>query len=315
VTQSTQVHDLLVIGGGINGAGVAADAAGRGLDVVLCEQADLAQATSSASTKMIHGGLRYLENYEFALVHKALKERELLSDVAQHIIQPIPIVIPHLLHLRPTWMVRMGLFLYDHLARRRRFKGSRHVRFDLDGPLRPELVHGYEYWDAQVDDSLLVILNAVQAREKGARVLTRTECIALEALDTHWRIQLKSHLTGQMSELKAKAVVNASGPWVGSLAGQLTGKVAKHKVRLVKGSHIVIPRFYEYENAFLMQHADGRVIFVIPYQGRFTLIGTTEEEIDDSLEGVEISEQEIDYLINVTNKYFKRALSRTRSPA
>ncbi|MEX0964854.1 MAG: glycerol-3-phosphate dehydrogenase [Pseudohongiellaceae bacterium] len=302
------MHDLLIIGGGINGAGIAADAAGRGLDVVLCEKSDLASATSSWSTKLIHGGLRYLEYYEFGLVRKSLKEREVLAAAAGHIIKPLAFHIPQLPHSRNSWMIRAGLFLYDNLARRKRFASSRAIKIGPDGPLNSAITRGFEYWDGQVDDSRLVVLNALQAKRKGAQIFTRTECMAMRAVGDGWRVDLLDHVSGSHREIECRAIVNATGPWVASLSEQLSQHKADHEIRLVKGSHIVVPRMHPGAQAFMLQHHDGRVIFVIPWLEDYTLIGTTEQEYQGSLDEVEISKEEISYLLSIVNLYFKRAI-------
>lgn len=302
------MHDLLIIGGGINGAGIAADAAGRGLDVVLCEKDDLASATSSWSTKLIHGGLRYLEFYEFGLVRKSLQEREVLTAAASHIIKPLAFHIPQLPHSRSSLLIRAGLFLYDNLARRKRFGGSRFIKIDAEGPLNPAITRGFEYWDAQVDDSRLVVLNALQAKQHGAQILTRTECTGMRALDKGWRVTLHDHASNTDSEVECKAIVNATGPWVAALSEKLSNDEAEHEIRLVKGSHIVVPRMYSGSQAFMLQHHDGRVIFVIPWLQDYTLIGTTEAEHTGSLEHVEISKEETSYLLSIVNLYFKKSI-------
>jgi len=302
------MHDLVIVGGGINGAGIAADAAGRGLDVVLCEKGDLASATSSWSTKLIHGGLRYLEHYEFGLVRKSLQERELLTAAAAHIIKPLAFQIPQLPHSRSSLMIRAGLFLYDNLARRRRFSSSRAIKIDPDGPLNPGITHGFEYWDAQVDDSRLVVINALQAQRQGAQILTRTECTDMRATDEGWCVTLHDHRRNTDREIECRAIVNAAGPWVASLSAQLSKQKAEHDIRLVKGSHIVVPRMHTGSQAFMLQHHDGRVIFVIPWLQDYTLIGTTEQEHEGSLDRVEISKEEINYLLSIVNLYFKKSI-------
>jgi len=302
------MHDLLIIGGGINGAGIAADAAGRGLDVVLCEKDDLASATSSGSTKLIHGGLRYLEFYEFGLVRKSLQEREVLTAAAAHIIKPLAFHIPQLPHSRSSWLIRAGLFLYDNLARRKRFKGSRSIKIDPEGPLNSAITRGFEYWDAQVDDSRLVVLNALQAKQRGAQILTRTECTGMKSLDKGWRVTLHDHASNTGLEIDCKAIVNATGPWVAALSEQLSNAEAEHEIRLVKGSHIVVPRIHPGSQAFMLQHHDGRVIFVIPWLQDYTLIGTTEAEHRASLDHVEISKEETSYLLSIVNLYFKKSI-------
>ena len=302
------MHDLVIVGGGINGAGIAADAAGRGLDVVLCEKGDLASATSSWSTKLIHGGLRYLEHYEFGLVRKSLQERELLTAAAAHIIKPLAFHIPQLPHSRSSWMIRAGLFLYDNLARRRRFLSSKAIKIDPDGPLNSAITHGFEYWDAQVDDSRLVVINALQAQRKGAQILTRTECMDMRATDAGWCVTLHDHRRNTDREIECRAIVNAAGPWVASLSAQLSKQKAEHDIRLVKGSHIVVPRIHTGSQVFMLQHHDGRVIFVVPWLQDYTLIGTTEQEHEGSLDHVEISKEEINYLLSIVNLYFKKSI-------
>ena len=302
------MHDLLIIGGGINGAGIAADAAGRGLDVVLCEKADLASGTSSWSTKLIHGGLRYLEFYEFGLVRKSLQEREVLTAAAAHIIKPLAFHIPQLPHSRSSWFIRIGLFLYDYLAQRKRFEGSRSIKIDPEGPLNSVITRGFEYWDAQVDDSRLVVLNARQAKQRGAQILTRTECTSMRSLDNGWRVTLHDHASNTDTEIDCKAIVNATGPWVAALSEQLSKEEAEHEIRLVKGSHIVVPRMHSGSQAFMLQHHDGRVIFVIPWLQDYTLIGTTEAEHKGNLERVEISKEETSYLLSIVNLYFKKSI-------
>lgn len=303
-------YDLLVIGGGINGAGIARDAAGRGLRVLLCEKSDLAAATSSWSSKLIHGGLRYLETYEFGLVRKSLKEREVLSSAARHIIHPLPFQIPMLESSRSSLLVQAGLFLYDNLAKRERFRGSRTLKYGEHSPLNSSVKKGFEYWDAQVDDSRLVVLNAMSAAEKGADIRTRTECVGLNVDEGVWTGKLYDHTKQQEYQVTARVLVNASGPWVSELHNKLMPDSAPHDLRLVKGSHIVLPRLYKEENAFLLQHHDGRVVFVIPYLNEYSLIGTTEEEFNGNLDEVEISSSEIDYLISITNLYFKKNVHR-----
>ena len=302
------MHDLLIIGGGINGAGIAADAAGRGLDVVLCEKSDLASATSSGSSKLIHGGLRYLEFYEFGLVRKSLQEREVLTAAAAHIIKPLAFHIPQLPHSRSSWLIRIGLFLYDNLARRERFESSRSIKIDAEGPLNSAITRGFEYWDAQADDSRLVVLNALQAKQHGAQILTRTECTGMTSLDNGWRVILHDHASNTDTEIDCKAIVNAAGPWVAALSEQLSNEDAEHEIRLVKGSHIVVPRMHSGSQAFMLQDHDGRVIFVIPWLQDYTLIGTTEAEHKGSLERVEISKEEISYLLSIVNLYFKKSI-------
>lgn len=306
--RSDSNHDVLVIGGGINGAGIAADAAGRGLKVVLCEKSDLAGGTSAWSTKLIHGGLRYLEFYEFGLVRKALQEREVLTRAAKHIIQPMAFQIPQLPNSRHPLLIRLGLFLYDNLARRKQFKSSRSVKYDNKGVLSGSITQGFEYWDAQVDDSRLVVSNALQAKAKGACVLTQTECTDLRAEEGGWVATVVDTATMVKSEIRAKSIVNASGPWVSSLLKKLSPEKSVNELRLVKGSHIVVSKMYEGNTAYMLQHHDGRIVFVIPYQGKYSLIGTTEEAFTGNLDKPEISNDEINYLLAIVNQYFKKAI-------
>jgi D-erythritol 1-phosphate dehydrogenase len=297
--------DLLVIGGGINGAGIARDAAGRGLSVVLVEKDDLGHATSSASSKLIHGGLRYLELYEFRLVAEALAEREVLLRVAGHLTWPMRFVMPHVPELRPRWMIRTGLFLYDHLARRSVLPGSHAVRLDAppyDG-LKPQFRHGFEYSDCRVDDSRLVVANAMDARTLGAAVLVGTAFIGAGREGHGWRATL-----GDGREVIAKALINAAGPWVKQVLDEKIGQASREAVRLVWGSHIVVPRLYRGEHAFILQNDDRRVIFMIPYEDTFTLIGTTDVS-DPTLEGREPSEAEVDYLCRAVNRYLARPVA------
>ncbi|MFM1895478.1 MAG: glycerol-3-phosphate dehydrogenase [Pseudomonadota bacterium] len=305
-----QTFDLLVIGGGINGTGIAADAAGRGLSVALCEKDDLASATSSASTKLIHGGLRYLETYEFGLVRKALKESETLLHLAPHVIHPICFHLPYEKHHRPWLLIRLGLFLYNTLAYRPSYKTAGAVRFPADSPLDPSLRHGFRIYDGWVDDSRLVVLNALQAARKSARIMTRTECTALAAGADGWTATLLDHVSGEQHTVQARAVINATGPWVSDLVSRSTGQQPALAVRLVKGSHIVVPLMQPGNQAYLLQNEDRRVIFVIPYEQRFTLIGTTEEEFTGDPAAAAISNAEVDYLIGAVNKYFKKSIAR-----
>lgn len=301
--------DLLVVGGGVNGAGIAADAAGRGLSVVLCEMNDLASATSSNSSKLIHGGLRYLEYYEFRLVKEALAERETLLKNAPHIIWPLRFRLPHRPHLRPAWMIRAGLFLYDHLAKRVTLPASKGLRFNRAGPLMEDITKGFEYSDGWVDDARLVVLNAQQARQHGAEILTRQRCIKAQRRDGLWQVTLQCTNSGVQTEIHAKAVANAAGPWVSSLFGEALGTVAPKQVRLVKGSHIVVPKIHDEPEAYILQNEDGRIVFVIPYEQEFSLVGTTDVEYQGDPSQVAIDQQEIDYLLEVCNQHFKRQVS------
>ncbi|BFO02665.1 Aerobic glycerol-3-phosphate dehydrogenase [Pseudomonas putida] len=302
-------YDLAVIGGGINGVGIAADAAGRGLKVFLCEKDDLASHTSSASSKLIHGGLRYLEHYEFRLVREALAEREVLLAKAPHIVKPMRFVLPHRPHLRPAWMIRAGLFLYDHLGKRKRLGASRSLRFGAGNPLKPVITRGFEYADCAVDDARLVVLNAMAAREKGAHIHTHTRCLRAERVDGVWEVALQQ-ADGSQRTIRARALVNAAGPWVASFIKDDLKLDAPYGIRLIQGSHIIVPRLYEGEHAYILQNEDQRIVFAIPYLERFTLIGTTDREYSADPAKVAITEMETDYLLKIVNEHFNHQLSR-----
>jgi glycerol-3-phosphate dehydrogenase len=306
--EAQQRCDVLVVGGGINGAGIARELAGRGLQVLLCEQHDLASHTSSASTKLIHGGLRYLEYYEFGLVRKALAERERLLRSAPHIMRPLRFVMPHDPSMRPVWMIRAGLFLYDHLARREWLPPSRAVRLDrhaAGAPLQPRFRHGFVYSDGWVDDARLVVLNAVDAAARGAKVHTRCTCTRAERSATGWTATLQP-AGGAAFTVHARALVNAAGPWAAQFLAQQAGQPRARALRLVKGSHIVVPRLFEHDHAYLFQNPDRRIIFAIPYEGDFTLIGTTDVEHDGAIGEARISAAETDYLCAQASRYFRR---------
>ena len=305
------LYDLLIVGGGINGTGIARDAAGRGLAVVLCEQDDLASHTSSASTKLIHGGLRYLEHFAFGMVRKALAERETLLAAAPHILRPLEFVVPHDAGQRPAWMIRVGLFIYDHLARRRKLPASRAIdlRTHAAGqPLKFCFRRGFVYSDGWVDDSRLVVLNAVGAAESGARILTRTACAALAAADGRWVATLR-HADGREERVDARAVINATGPWAGQFRERIAGIHHARELRLIKGSHIIVPALFDHPYAYLLQAPDHRVVFAIPYEGRYTLIGTTDVEHHGEPGPVTASAEEIAYLCDVVSRSFNRPLS------
>jgi len=302
---------VLVVGGGINGAGIARDLAGRGLKVVLCEQDDLAQATSSSSTKLIHGGLRYLEYNEFALVRKALAEREVLLRSAPHIMRPLRFVMPHDPGMRPVWMIRIGLFLYDHLARREVLPPSRTVdlrRHEAGVPLQSRFTKGFVYSDGWVDDARLVALNAIAAADLGATVLTRWRCADARRSDGQWQVTLDNP-RGQRHELAARALVNAAGPWAAQFLGECAHLPHDRTLRLVKGSHIVVPRLFEHEHAYIFQNPDKRIIFAIPYEHDFTLIGTTDVEHHGAIGGARIADGEIRYLCEQASRYFARPVT------
>ena len=304
--------DLLVVGGGINGTGIARDAAGRGLSVLLCEQGDLAGATSSASSKLIHGGLRYLEYYEFRLVREALQEREVLLSIAPHIAWPMRFVLPHSREQRPAWLVRLGLFLYDHIGGRRSLPPTRRInlRRDLEGqPIRDDYRVAFEYSDAWVDDSRLVALNAVDAREHGADIRTRTRLVSARREGAGWTAEIMDLTSGVITTVKASVVVNAAGPWVADILNGRAGLNTAKRPRLVKGSHIILPRLYEGEHAYILQNDDRRVIFVIPYQGKFSLIGTTDIPFEGDPGKVVISPPETEYLCRAVMRYFKAPIT------
>lgn len=303
-------YDLCIIGGGINGAGIAREAAGRGLSVLLVEAQDLAQGTSSASTKLIHGGLRYLEQGEFKLVRESLKEREVLMGIAPHIIAPMEFVMPHVAGLRPKWMIGFGLWLYDHLAGRKRLSKSSAVSLHdslLGEPLQKDYRDGFKYADCWTDDARLVVLNAMDAKARGAEILTRTACMQMGMLhDTNfWYVQLKDLLRGDEFQISARMVINAAGPWVrGLLDASNLASSDTPSVRLVKGSHLIVPRLHSGDHAYILQQPDKRVVFAIPYQQDYTLIGTTDEPFEGDAMSAAISDREKEYLCAAVNRFF-----------
>jgi glycerol-3-phosphate dehydrogenase len=302
--------DVLVVGGGINGAAIARDAAGRGLSVVLCEKDDLGQHTSSASSKLVHGGLRYLEHFEFGLVRKALAERERLLASAPHIARPLRFVMPQVAGQRPAWLLRAGLFLYDHLASRSFLPGSCGVDLGAHpagAPLKAEYTRGFAYSDGWVDDARLVVLNAMDAREHGATILTRTRCSAVLRHPHHWEASLV-HEEGH-TLVEARCLVNAAGPWATSFLHRVAGMLNVPSLRLVKGSHIVVPRLFDHPYAYLFQHPDGRVVFALPYEGEFTLVGTTDLDYRGNLDDLAASAEEVAYLCELANRYFRRQVA------
>jgi len=317
----SDTFDLVIIGGGINGAGIARDAAGRGLKVLLAESHDLASATSSASTKLIHGGLRYLEYFEFRLVSEALAEREVLLSIAPHIVWPLEFVLPHERHLRPAWMIRSGLFLYDHLggralglgADRSSLPKSRGVRLAPEGygaGLKPEFDKGFVYFDCWVDDARLVVLNARAAARHGATILTRTRCTGARREGGEWEVMLQAEGQEALRSVRARALVNAAGPWVKSLLDDALKIDSPGKVRLVKGSHIVVPRIHDKRHAYILQNPDRRIVFLIPYEREFTLVGTTDVPLEKSDGRPEISVEEIDYLCEAASRYTAHPVTR-----
>ncbi len=306
----TAAFDLMIIGGGVNGAGIARDAAGRGLRVLLVEKGDLAGATSSASSKLVHGGLRYLEYGEFRLVREALGEREVLLRNARHIVRPMRFVLPHDARLRPRWMIRAGLFLYDHIGGRRELPGTEAVdlaHHPYGAPLRHGLRTGFVYSDCWVDDARLVVLNAVDARRRGAEILTRTELIDARRDGAWWR----AHLAGSAGarEVAASLLVNAGGPWVDDVLQRCGIAKPRAELRLVKGSHIVLDRLYDGEQAYLLQNDDRRVIFVLPFAGAYTIIGTTDIPYQGAPGRVAIDVAETDYLCRAASSWLARPVT------
>ena len=311
--QSMPHFDILVIGGGINGAGIARDAAGRGFSVCLCESGDFGGGTSSASTKLVHGGLRYLEHYEFRLVREALMEREVLWAMAPHIIKPLRFILPHHKGLRPAWLLRLGLFLYDHIGGRKLLPGTKtlNLRNDPAGkPLKPDFRKAFEYSDCWVEDSRLVILNLRDAREKGVKIKPRTAADTARFKDDKWHVQLRSTTTGKRHAVTANLIVNAAGPHVDEVLKSVFGRNDVHNVRLVRGSHIVVRKKFEHDRSYILQNEDERIIFAIPYEGDFTLIGTTDVEQADIREKPKITPEEIDYLCTMATRYFVEPITK-----
>jgi glycerol-3-phosphate dehydrogenase len=309
-----ETYDLVIVGGGINGCGIARDAAGRGLRVLLAEQNDLASATSSWSSKLIHGGLRYLEQYEFRLVREALQEREVLLRLAPHIIHPLEFILPHDKSMRPVWMIRVGLFLYDHMGGRVSLPGSRNVKFPdvrYSAGLKADIKRGFFYSDARVDDARLTVLNAVSARDHGAEVRTRSRVISGRRDGDTWRLELRDADTGNVSVVRAHGVVNAAGPWVKHLLDETMAVSMDATVRLVKGSHIVVPRVHAGDHAYILQNDDNRVVFIIPYEKKFSLIGTTDVNVGSVDEGHQITGDEVAYLIRAANRYLASPIAES----
>ncbi len=308
----SEIYDVAIIGGGVNGCGIARDAAGRGLKVFLCERDDLGGATSSASTKLLHGGLRYLEHYEFRLVREALKEREILWGVAPHIVRPLRFVLPQVAGMRPAWLLRLGLFFYDHLGGRDLLPGTA-ARDLSSGPLaqglRPELRRGFEYSDCWVEDNRLVILNARAAARSGAVIATRTACRSAKIADGQWALTLEDRLGGRNREIRARTLVNAAGPWANAVATDVARRPPKGRTRLVQGSHIVVRRLYDHDRCFIFQNGDGRIVFTIPYEDDFTLIGTTDRDYDGPLDAIKASDDEIGYLCKAVSGCFRRPVT------
>lgn len=306
------IYDLFIIGGGVNGCGIARDASGRGLKVFVAEQGDLASGTSSASTKLIHGGLRYLEHYEFRLVREALIEREVLLQAAPHIIWPLRFVLPHHKGLRPWPILRLGLFLYDHLGGRKILPPTRSVdlRRDVTGkPLKDEFIRGYEYSDCWVEDARLVVLAARDAAARGAEIRTQTKCVSARRVDGMWELTIQPE-GGDEEKVRAKALINAAGPWVSQVLGAVVGRNDPDKIRMVKGSHLVVDKLYDHDRCYIFQNADGRICFAIPYEQDFTLIGTTDEDHKGDPGAPKISDAETDYLLKAVSEYFTTPVTK-----
>lgn len=307
-------YDVFVIGGGINGCGIARDAVGRGYSVCLAEMNDLASGTSSWSTKLVHGGLRYLEYYEFRLVREALSEREILWQNAPHIIRPLRFILPYHKGLRPAWMLRLGLFLYDHIGGRKLLPTTRtlDMRSDEVGkPLKPLFSKAFEYSDCWVDDARLVVLNARDAADRGAVIRTRTEVTDVRRQNGSWQVTTRDRISGTETIVMAKLVVNAAGPWVDKVLTGAFGDNDARNVRLVKGSHIVVNKLFDHDKCYIFQNADNRIIFAIPYEKDFTLVGTTDQDFDGDPAEVKISDTEVTYLCNAASEYFTEPVRET----
>ncbi|HEY1778939.1 MAG TPA: glycerol-3-phosphate dehydrogenase [Roseiarcus sp.] len=306
------IYDIAIIGGGINGCGIARDAAGRGWSVYICEKGDLASSTSSASSKLIHGGLRYLEHFEFRLVREALIEREVLWGIAPHIVWPLRFVLPHRKDLRPAWLLRLGLFLYDHLGGRRLLPPSRTLRLTDDPagePLKPEFKLGFEYSDCWAEDARLVILNARDAADRGAVIAPRTRCLSGTREGDSWTLTVRDERSGRVGKIRARALVNAAGPWVNEVLHSTLQTSTPAAVRLVKGSHIVVRRLFQHDRCYILQNKDRRVFFVMPFERDYTLIGTTDLDYRGDLDAVQVSREEIQYLCDAANSYFRATVT------
>ncbi len=305
------IYDIFIVGGGVNGCGVARDAAGRGYKVFLAEKNDIASGTSSGSTKLIHGGLRYLESYKFNLVRKSLAEREVLLKNAPHIIWPLRFVFPHHKDLRPAWLMRLGLFIYDYIGGRKTLAPTKAVdlKSDITGySLHKKFIKAFEYSDCGVDDARLVVLNALDAANLGADIKTRTEVKKTEQIDDIWYITIEDKITKTTKIIKSKILINAAGPWVDHILNKMSTHRYENNIRLVQGSHIIVKKLYDHDKCYIFQNLDGRIIFAIPYMDNFTMIGTTDNDYFGDLDDVEISESEIDYLCASASEYFKKPI-------
>ena len=309
---SNDVFDIFVIGGGVNGCGIARDAAGRGLSVALAEMNDLASATSSASTKLFHGGLRYLEYYKFRLVREALIEREVLLRAMPHISWPMRFVLPYHNGMRPAWLLRTGLFIYDHLGGRKILPATKTLNLANDAlgtPLKKKFQKAFEYSDCWVQDSRLVVLNARDAQERGARILVQTKVVSATRVDGIWKVELLDKLSGETETVRARVLVNAAGPWVSDVVQNTLSITSHEKIRLVRGSHIVTKKLFGHDRAYFFQGADGRIVFAIPYEDEFTLIGTTDQEHDGAIGEAVCSDAEVDYLCAFASEYFDKPVT------
>ena len=308
----SEISDIFVIGGGINGCGIARDAAGRGYSVRLAEKDDLASGTSSWSSKLIHGGFRYLEYYEFRLVRESLSEREVLLKMAPHIIWPMRFLLPHHSAMRPAWLLRLGLFLYDHIGKRKLLPGTKQINLQnshFGAPLKPSFSKGFEYSDCWVNDARLVVLNAQDAQERGAIIETRSKVVSAVRKKNFWSIVTKNLRTGEVQERKARLLVNASGPWVDEVLGNALNSENSKNVRHVQGSHIVVPKLHNHDGAYIFQNTDNRIIFALPYEQDFTLIGTTDQDYQGDLNNVNITTEETAYLCSAASEYFEKPLN------
>jgi len=303
----TKDYDILIIGGGINGCGIARDAVGRGYSVYLCEANDLASGTSSQSTKLIHGGLRYLEHYEFRLVREALTEREVLWKIAPHIVHPMRFILPHHKGLRSAWLLRLGLFMYDYIGGRKKLPATKTIDLSTDETgkvLSQNFSKGFEYSDCAGDDARLVVLNALDAYERGASINTQSKCVDMQRTEGHWSVTIEDQITQKKSNINARIIINAGGPWADKVLEALDSTKHTKNIRLVQGSHIIVPKIYQHDRCYIFQNADDRIIFVIPYHDNFTLIGTTDHEYDGDPSETKITPDEIQYLCDSANEYF-----------
>ncbi len=298
-------YDLLILGSGINGASIANQAAQCGLSVLLCDKGDIASGTSSWSTKLIHGGLRYLEHYEFQLVREALKEREILMQKAPFLIHPQAFILPHEPHLRPAWMIQAGLFLYDHLAKRNTLPASKKISLTHSQILKPQFKTAFQFYDCKTEDSRLTLLNALQAKQFGATVLLSDACQKIMPTNSGWLAQFKKN-----QSITARCVINATGPWAEMVLNEVFGHPLQKSIRLVKGSHIITRQLYAENHAYMLQNKDQRIVFTIPYQKEFTLIGTTDIDYTGDLDAVKITPEEIDYLCHSVNTYFRHSITQ-----